>query len=131
VPPTLPNGNAFNAEAGGDYSPVAERRALVIAARQPAFVELLEQSGFDVDVRTRPLDGDPVEPPDVAVVFRGRLIGSGQAAKLARQGIVVVEILTVEPPGASSARWIRLSNRIGKADLVQVVQAAADAGGAA
>jgi hypothetical protein len=97
-----------------------------MAARQPAFSELLEEAGFDVDVRTRPL-GDGVEPtPDVAVVFRGRLIGRTQAARLAESGVPVVEVLTVDPPGRSTGRWVRLSNRIGKADLVQVVQAVAD-----
>jgi hypothetical protein len=60
-------------------------------------------------------------------VFRGRLIGRGQAAALARRGIPVVEVLTVEPPGTSSAGWIRLSNRISKADLILVVHAVADA----
>ena len=98
-----------------------------MAARQPAFTALLEQSGFDVDVRTRPVDGAPDGQPDVAVVFRGRLIGRAQAARLADHGVAVVEILTVDPPGRSSARWIRLSNRIGKSDLVQVVHAVADA----
>jgi hypothetical protein len=105
---------------------VGRKRALVIAARQPAFTELLQQSGFDVDVRTRPIDEELGRQPDVAVVFRGRLIGRGQAAKLAERGVAVVEVMTVDPPGASSARWIRLSNRIGKSDLVQVVQAVAD-----
>jgi hypothetical protein len=105
---------------------VGKKRALVIAARQPAFTDLLEQSGFDVDIRTRPIDGDLDATPDVAVIFRGRLIGRGQAARLAQSGVAVVEIMTVDPPGTSSARWIRLSNRIGKSDLVQVVQAVAD-----
>ena len=48
-------------------------RALVLAARQPEFSSLLEEAGFDVVVRTRPLDGEI--DADVAVVFRGRLIG--------------------------------------------------------
>ena len=50
-------------------------RALVIAARQPEFSSLLEEAGFEVELRTRPLDVEAVEA-DVAVVFRGRLIGA-------------------------------------------------------
>ena len=99
-------------------------KILVIAARQPEFAALLEEDGFDVELRTRPLDdADDVEA-GLAVVFRGRLIGRNQAAALVERGIPVVEVLTVEPPGVSSASWIRLSNRIGKTDLVQVVNAA-------
>jgi hypothetical protein len=100
-------------------------RILVLAARQPAFSELLEDAGFDVDVRTRPLD-DPEEiEADLAVVFRGRLIGRAQAAALADWGIPVIEVMNVEPPSSSTAEWIRLSNRITKSDLVQVVHALA------
>ena len=107
------------------------RRVLVIAARQPEFVELLEEDGFEVELRTRPLDLDEEPDTDVAVVFRGRLIGRKQATALVERGIPVVEILTVEPPGSSTACWVRLSNRIAKSDLVQVVHAVADGARAA
>ncbi len=99
---------------------------LVIAARQPDFAELLADAGFDVDLRTRPLDHVDGIDADVAVVFRGRLIGRNQAAALADRGIPVIEILTVEPPSRSTAEWIRLSNRVTKPDLVQIVHAVAD-----
>jgi hypothetical protein len=105
---------------------VASTRAkvLVLAARQPEFVELLEEGGFEVEARTRPL-GEGDEPDaDLAVVFRGRLIGRNQASALAERGLPVIEILTVEPPGVSSGHWIRLSNRLAKSDLVQIVHAA-------
>ena len=98
---------------------------LVIAARQPDFAGLLEEAGFEVDLRTRPVDEVDGERFDVAVVFRGRLIGRNQAAALAAHGIPVIEVLTVEPPGRSTAGWIRLSNRVTKSDLAQVVQAVA------
>ena len=102
-------------------------RALVLAARQPEFASLLEDAGFDVDVRTRPLDGEPLDA-DVAVVFRGRLIGRNQAVTITAAGIPVVEVLTGPPTSTSSARWIRISNRIAKPDLVQIVHALADVG---
>jgi hypothetical protein len=102
-------------------------KILVVAARQPDFASRLEDDGFEVDLRTRPLDDPSETDADIAVVFRGRLIGRGQAAALAERGIPVVEVLTVEPPGTSSAGWIRLSNRISKTDLLQVVHAVADA----
>jgi hypothetical protein len=101
-------------------------RALVIAARQPEFSSLLEDAGFDVEVRTRPLNGDAVDA-DVAIVFRGRLIGRNQAATLSASGVPVVEVLTVPPTSHSTARWVRVSNRIAKSDLVQIVHALADA----
>jgi hypothetical protein len=101
-------------------------RVLILAARQPTFSSLLEEAGFDVDVRTRPLQGGSEVDADVAVVFRGRLIGRNQASILCGRNIPVVEVMTVEPPGASTAGWIRLSNRISKSDLVQVVRAVAD-----
>ncbi|MBA2536938.1 MAG: hypothetical protein H0V20_05820 [Actinobacteria bacterium] len=101
-------------------------KVLVIAARQTDFAELLEDAGFDVGLRTRPLQDVDGTEADLAVVFRGRLIGRNQAAALADQGIPVIEILTVEPPSRSTADWIRLSNRITKSDLVQIVQAMAD-----
>ncbi len=100
-------------------------KAIVLAARQPEFAALLEDAGFEVEVRTRPLDGEPVGA-DVAVVFRGRLIGRNQAAILASNGVPVVEVLTGPATGASSSRWIRLSSRIAKPDLVQIVHALAD-----
>ena len=102
------------------------RKVLVLAARQPDFAEMLEEDGFDVDVRTRPLASADDVDADVAVVFRGRLIGRNQACVLAEHGIPVVEVLTVEPPGSSTGSWVRLSNRITKSDLAQVVQAVAD-----
>ena len=63
-----------------------------------------------------------------AVVFRGRLIGRAQAAQLAEKGIPVVEVLTSPPTSHSTRTWIKLSNRIAKPDLVQVVHALADRG---
>ena len=101
-------------------------RVLVIAARQPDFSALLEEAGFTVDVRRRPLDDGEDVAADLAVVFRGRLIGRAQAATFAERGIPVIEVMTVDPPGSSKAGWVRLSNRITKTDLVQVVQAVAD-----
>jgi hypothetical protein len=101
-------------------------RVLLLAARQPELAELLEDAGFEVALRTRPLDGTPLEEIDVAVVFRGRLIGRTQAAVLAEAGIPVVEVLTGPPTTASKANWIRLSSRIVKPDLVQIVHALAD-----
>ena len=102
-------------------------RALVVAARQPEFSSLLEDAGFDVEVRTRPLNGDEVDA-DVAVVFRGRLIGRQQALSLNKLGVPVVEVMTVPPTSMSTARWVRVSNRIAKSDLVQIVHALADTG---
>lgn len=102
------------------------RRVLLVAARQIELTSLLEHEGFEVDVHTRPLDRDEEVSADVALVFRGRLIGRQQAATLSSRGIPVIEVMTVEPPSSSTAGWIRLSNRIGKADLVQVVHAVAD-----
>jgi hypothetical protein len=99
-------------------------RALVIAARQPDFARLLEEAGFEVELRTRPLDGRPGDA-DVAVVFRGRLIGRAQAARLHEAGVPVVEVLTSPPTSPSTRRWVKLSNRIAKPDLVQVVHALA------
>jgi hypothetical protein len=99
-------------------------RALVIAARQPEFVELLEQEGYEVESRTRPLDGESPDV-DVAVVFRGRLIGRQQAETLAEAGVPVVEVLTGPAGSASKAGWIRVSSRITKPDLVQLVHALA------
>ena len=102
------------------------QKVLVLAARQPDFAALLEEDGFDVDVRTRPLESPFEVDADMAVVFRGRLIGRNQACTLVEHGIPVVEVLTVEPPGLSTSNWIRLSNRITKSDLAQVVHSVAD-----
>jgi hypothetical protein len=99
-------------------------KVLVVAARQPGFAELLEKDGFEVELRTRPLENGETDA-DVAVVFRGRLIGRSQAPALVGRGVPVVEIMTVEPPSVSTAEWIRLSNRVAKADLAQVVHAVA------
>jgi hypothetical protein len=101
-------------------------RVLVLAARQPGFSELLEHAGFDVEMRTQPLSGSEQVAADVAVVFRGRLIGRNQAPALVERAIPVIEVLTAEPQSASTAAWIRLSNRITKPDLAQVVRAVAD-----
>jgi hypothetical protein len=100
-------------------------KVLVVAARQPDFAELLEKDGFEVELRTRPIDQTGDTDADVAVVFRGRLIGRSQAPALVERGIAVVEVMTVEPPSVSTADWIRLSNRVAKADLAQVVHAMA------
>jgi hypothetical protein len=100
-------------------------KVLVVAARQPDFAALLQKDGFEVDLRTRPLDDARETEADVAVVFRGRLIGRSQAPALVERGIPVVEVLNMEPPSVSTAEWIRLSNRVGKADLAQVVHAVA------
>jgi hypothetical protein len=102
-------------------------RALVVAARQPDFSSLLEAAGYDVIVQTKPLDAEPAHA-DVAVVFRGRLIGRNQAAALAAAGVPVVEVFTATPTARSSGNWIRVSNRVTKSDLVQIVHALADSG---
>lgn len=98
-------------------------KVLVVAARQPDFAQLLESDGFEVELRTRPLELATETDAEVAVVFRGRLIGRTQAPLLVARGIPVVEVMTVEPPSTSTEDWIRLSNRIAKADLAQVVHA--------
>ena len=100
-------------------------RILLLAARQPELAELLEDAGYEVELRNRPLDGEVLDW-DVAVVFRGRLIGRAQAAQLSEAGVPVVEILTGPPTSSSKAAWIRLSSRIAKPDLVQIVHSLAD-----
>jgi len=100
-------------------------KVLVVAARQPDFAELLEKDGFEVELRTRPLVKAAETDADVAVVFRGRLIGRAQAPTLVKRGIPVVEVVNMEPQSVSTAEWIRLSNRVAKADLAQVVHAVA------
>jgi hypothetical protein len=118
----------FERRAAGDHSHVegnGGKRVLLLAARQPELTALLEDAGYDVDVRRRPLNGD-VPEVDLAVIFRGRLIGRNQAATLNRQHIPVIEVLTSEPTGASTRNWLRLSNRIHKSDLVQIVRSLTD-----
>ena len=101
------------------------RKVLLLAARQPDLCSLLEEAGFTVEAaRQPPKSGFP--DADLAVVFRGRLIGRNQAAALHERGIPVVEVLTSEPTSPSTAGWLRLSSRISKTDLVQVVRAVAD-----
>jgi hypothetical protein len=102
------------------------RRVLVLAARQPGLVSELEAAGFAVDSRTRPLSDDEGVATDVAIVFRGRLIGRNQAHLLSKHGIPVIEVHTATPQTPSTSNWIRVSNRIAKSDLVQVARALAD-----
>jgi hypothetical protein len=115
--PSVGRDGARDAENGG-------KRVLLLAARQPELLGLLEEAGFSVDAQRHP-NGEDVEA-DVAVVFRGRLIGRNQAASLADRGIPVIEVLTSEPTSPSTGAWLRLSNRMQKSDLVQVVRAVAD-----
>jgi hypothetical protein len=100
-------------------------RDLLLAARQPELTALLEDAGFEVDARRRPLENG-IPDADVAVVFRGRLIGRNQAAILSGRGIPVIEVLTSEPTSPSTRNWLRLSNRIPKSDLLQIVRSVAD-----
>ena len=102
-----------------------QKRILLLAVRQPELSALLEDAGFEVDARRRPLGSD-IPDTDVAVVFRGRLIGRNQAAILNRKGVKVIEVLTSEPTSPSTREWLRLSNRIPKADLVQIIRSVAD-----
>lgn len=118
----------FERPATGDHSHVQEdgsKRILLLAARQPDLTALLEEAGFEVDARKRPINGD-VPDVQLAIVFRGRLLGRNQAANLSRRGIPVVEVLTTEPTSPSTRDWLRISNRIHKTDLVQIVRALAD-----
>jgi hypothetical protein len=101
------------------------KRILLLAARQPALEALLEDAGFDVESLPRPLDGAPPDA-EVAVVFRGRLIGRNQAARLRESGTRVIEVFNSEPTSPSTRGWLRLSNRISKTDLVQIVRSVAD-----
>ena len=114
------------AENGSRYDGNGQKRVFLLAARQPELQALLEDAGFDVDSRRRPLDGS-VPEADVALVFRGRLLGRNQAALIHGQGIPVIEVLTSEPTTPSTRTWLRLSNRVPKSDLVQVVRSVADA----
>lgn len=122
----------FERPPAGDNSRVEQdgsrnggARVLLLAARQPEFSALLEEAGFEVDARRRPLDEETPQA-DVAVVFRGRLIGRNQASVLNECGIPVIEVLTSEPTSCSTREWVRLSNRVPKTDLVQIVRALAD-----
>ena len=101
------------------------KRILLLAARQPALEALLEDAGFDVESRPRPLDGD-LPDAQVAVVFRGRLIGRNQAERLRNRGTRVIEVFNSEPTSPSTRDWLRLSHRISKMDLVQIVRSVAD-----
>ena len=104
-------------------------RVLLLAARQPALIHELEAAGFEVDARSQPLNqGDRVST-DLAIVFRGRLIGRNQAHILAERGVPVIEVHSAEPQTPSTSTWIRVSNRMAKADLVQVARALADSNG--
>lgn len=102
------------------------RRVLVLAARQPGLVSELEAAGFHVEARNRPLEAGERPRADLAIVFRGRLIGRNQAHSLSKRGLPVIEVHTAEPQTSSTANWIRISNRIAKSDLVQVARAVAD-----
>jgi hypothetical protein len=102
------------------------KRVFLLAARQPELEALLQEAGFEVESRRRPLE-DGVPEADVAVVFRGRLLGRNQATLIHREGIPVIEVLTSEPTTPSSRTWLRLSNRVPKSDLVQIVRSVADA----
>ena len=102
-----------------------QKRVLLLAARQPELEGFLQEAGFEVESRRSPLDGDRPEA-DLAVVFRGRLLGRNQAALLHDQGMPVIEVLTSEPTTPSTRRWLRLSNRITKSDLVQIIRSVAD-----
>ena len=102
-----------------------DQRVLLLAARQPELQGLLQEAGFDVESRRRPLDGDRPEA-DVAIVFRGRMLGRNQAALLHQHGVRVIEILNSEPTAPSTRDWLRLSNRVSKSDLLQIVRSVAD-----
>jgi hypothetical protein len=101
------------------------KRVFLLAARQPALEALLEDAGFEVASRRRPLD-DGIPEANVAIVFRGRLLGRNQAAIIHHRGIPVIEVLTSEPTTPSTRTWLRLSNRISKSDLVQIARSIAD-----
>jgi hypothetical protein len=118
----------FERGASGKNSTVQRngRRVLVLAARQPGLVSELEAAGFAVDSRRQPLADDEGLAADVAIVFRGRLIGRNQAHLLAEHGIPVIEVHTAAPQTSSTSNWIRISNRIAKSDLVQIARALAD-----
>ena len=102
-----------------------QARVLLLAARQPDLRGLLEEAGFTVEAeRQPPKDEHP------GCRSRGRLPRTADRPQpgrnAARHGIPVVEVLTSEPTTPSTAGWLRLSSRISKPDLVQVVRAVAD-----
>ena len=101
------------------------KRVFLLAARQRELEALLDDAGFEVDARRRPRDAG-VPPADVAIVFRGRLLGRNQANLIHRHGIPVIEVLTSEPTTPSTREWLRLSNRVPKSDIVQIVRSVAD-----
>jgi hypothetical protein len=109
------------ADSGRD----GRKRVFLLAARQPELEARLQEAGFEVDARRRPLE-DGVPEAAVAIVFRGRLLGRNQATLIHRKGIPVIEVLTSEPTTPSSRTWLRLSNRVPKSDLVQIVRSVAD-----
>ena len=102
---------------------------LVLAARQPALISELEAAGFEVDARSQPLNAGDRVSTDLAIVFRGRLIGRNQAHFLAKRGVPVIEVHSAEPQTPSTGGWIRVSNRMAKSDLVQLARALADSAG--
>jgi hypothetical protein len=89
----------------------------------------LEAAGFDVDARSQPLNAGERVSTDLAIVFRGRLIGRNQACLLAERGVPVIEVHSAEPQTPSTGSWIRVSNRMAKSDLVQLARALADSAG--
>lgn len=101
------------------------KRVFLLASRQGELEALLDDAGFEVDTRRRPLD-DGVPPADVAIVFRGRLLGRNQATLIHRHGIPVIEVFTSEPTAPSTRKWLRLSNRVPKSDIVQIARSVAD-----
>jgi hypothetical protein len=121
----------FERAPSGENSVVGSNgnRVLLLAARQPALVSELEAAGFEVDARTKPLNAGERVSTDLAIVFRGRLIGRSQAHSLAKRGVPVIEVHSAEPQTPSTSTWIRVSNRIAKSDLVQVARALADSAG--
>jgi hypothetical protein len=104
-------------------------RVLLLAARQPALMSELEAAGFDVDARSQPLNAGERVSTDLAIVFRGRLIGRNQARLLAERGVPVIEVHSAEPQTPSTGSWLRVSNRMAKSDLVQLARALADSAG--
>jgi hypothetical protein len=106
-----------------------DNRVLLLAARQPALISELEAAGFQVDARTKPLNAGERVSTDLAIVFRGRVIGRNQAHLLAERGVPVIEVHSAEPQTPSTSTWIRVSNRMAKSDLVQVARALADSAG--
>ncbi len=95
----------------------------------PSSSSLLEQAGYSVDARSRPLESADVEA-DVAVVFRGRLLGREPRRRFSESRHPGDRGADLRSAERFRADWVRLSNRVPKPDLVQVVHAvAAWAGG--